>query len=159
MNDETLTRKLRLDSFLAYVMNNIAKKMSESCALSYFDEYGISIPEWRIMARLAEQAPLTLRVIGDMCLMDKTKVSRAVRILEEKSLLERLKHDGDSRSVQVALTPAGHELYAKIAQKALVWEDQVLQGVTAAEYKTFIDVLAAMESQVDGILQRDKSTY
>ena len=45
---------LKLETFLPYRLSLLSNTVSSSIAATYQDKFGISMPEWRIMAILAE---------------------------------------------------------------------------------------------------------
>ncbi|MCB2026951.1 MAG: MarR family transcriptional regulator, partial [Ottowia sp.] len=77
---------LRLGSFLPYVLNNLAERVSAGMAGIYADEFELSIPEWRVLANLAEHGTLNARQIVEFTTMEKSKVSRAVNNLSRRGL-------------------------------------------------------------------------
>ena len=63
--------------------------MSSLISGEYHSEFGLKIPEWRIMAVLGDAAPLTQRDLVAATLMDKVAVNRACKALEERALVAR----------------------------------------------------------------------
>jgi len=45
---------LELDKFLPYLVNKLASRLSDELAAVYQQRFGITIPEWRVIAHLAE---------------------------------------------------------------------------------------------------------
>ena len=68
---------LKLDRFLPYVLNTLAERISAGLSTIYAGEYGLTIPEWRVMANLAEHGTLNARQIVQFTTMEKSMVSRA----------------------------------------------------------------------------------
>ena len=58
--------------------------------------------------------------------MHKTKVSRAVRALEERRWLTRRESEEDRREEILSLTAQGRKVYNDIVPKALAFEKQIL---------------------------------
>ena len=115
-------RDLSLNSFLPYVLNNLAERISAGLSVIYMDEHGLSIPEWRVIANLAEHHKLNARQIIDFTTMEKSKVSRAVNNLSERGLVSQQRAEGDSRAKDLTLTVAGESLYRDIVPEVLAWE-------------------------------------
>ncbi len=88
---------LILNQFLPFRLVNLAKRVSDTYSWVYDREFGLTIPEWRILARLGEQPGLSSKLIGEITLMDKSKVSRGVKQLEDKGLLLKNKDQQDNR--------------------------------------------------------------
>ena len=82
---------LKLEEFLPYRFSILAKRLSDTLAREYADRFGLTIPEWRVMAVLGHDGDLSASGICDRTLMDKVTVSRAVaRLVEQGRLASRV---------------------------------------------------------------------
>ncbi|WP_325894290.1 MarR family winged helix-turn-helix transcriptional regulator [Grimontia sp. NTOU-MAR1] len=142
-------RTLMLNQFLPYRMVNLADGISNACSKIYREEFDVSIPEWRILARLAEHEKLNAKDIGDITFMDKSRVSRAVKLLEDKGLLLKVKDNTDNRASFLSLSESGRDLYAKIAPKALDWEAELIDVLDTVEYRDFLRVLEKLDARLE----------
>src|SRR3954452_19260478 len=95
---------LRLDSYLPYRLSVASNAVSRLIARAYEDRFGLTIPQWRLIAVLVEEGPLTQQAIGARTVMDKVTVSRATRGLAKRKLVQRARHDADGRSHHVMLS-------------------------------------------------------
>jgi DNA-binding MarR family transcriptional regulator len=139
---------LRLNSFLPYVLNNLAERVSGGLARIYSDDYQLSIPEWRVIANLAEHGTLNARQIVEFTSMEKSKVSRAVSNLSARGLVSQQRAQGDSRAKDLALTRAGRQLYGSIVPKALAWERDLLDELSSGEYRDLLYLLQKLGSRL-----------
>jgi DNA-binding MarR family transcriptional regulator len=121
---------LRLDDYLPYRLSVAANEVSRLVARAYEDRFGITIPQWRILANLAERGPLTPLEVGRCTVMDKVTVSRAAQGLVERGLLERQANGADGRSHILAMSPDGAALYAIVAPLAVEFEQTLLAAWT-----------------------------
>ncbi|MCV6615481.1 MAG: MarR family transcriptional regulator [Cellvibrionaceae bacterium] len=144
---------LILNQFLPFRLVNLAKRVSDAYSWVYSREFGLTIPEWRILARLGEQPGLSSKVIGEITLMDKSKVSRGVKQLEAKGLLAKNKDSQDNRVYYLALTDAGMALYRQIVPTALEWEAQLLHSLDVPEYRDLFRVMEKLEQRLDQLEQ------
>lgn len=142
-------RTLMLNQFLPYRMVNLADGISNACSKIYREEFDVSIPEWRVLARLAEHDKLNAKDIGDITFMDKSRVSRAVKLLEDKGLLIKVKDCTDNRASFLSLSDEGRDLYAKIAPKALDWEAELIDVLNTVEYRDFLRVLEKLDARLE----------
>ena len=115
----TKRQSLRLETFLPYRLSIASNRVSDLVAEAYDRLFGLSIPEWRVIAVLGEAAPLTQLAIVRQTVMDKMTVSRAVRPLVERGLVDRTPHSGDKRSSLLSLSDAGRTLYESVGPEAL----------------------------------------
>jgi DNA-binding MarR family transcriptional regulator len=148
---------LRLDDFLPYRLSVAANAVSDVIASSYQNTFRLSIPQWRLMAVLGEDGPMTPQALCARTVMDKVTVSRAAAALHERKLVEREPNASDGRSHRVGLTQAGQDLYAQIAPLALAHEARLLEGFTPFERATMQNLLrrlqeAAEKARLEGYL-------
>ena len=139
------TEGLTLDEYLPYRLSLASNAVSKLIARAYEDRFGLTIPQWRLMAVLAEK-PLTQQAIVARTAMDKVTVSRAAQGLVNRHLVGRAAHEVDGRSHLLALTEQGRELHAEIAPLALAYEAALLSGLTPAEVETLKRLLMRLET-------------
>jgi DNA-binding MarR family transcriptional regulator len=125
--------KLRLGEYLPYRLSVAANAVSQLIARAYEDRFGLKIPEWRLIAVLAEEGPLTPQSLCERTVMDKVTVTRAAQALVRRRLARREPNASDGRSHRLRLTDAGTELHRSIAPLALEHEAQLLAGIGAGE--------------------------
>ena len=117
--------KLMLRTFLPYRLNVLANLASTALARVYSQRWGISIPEWRVLATLFDAGAMTQKAIGKHTHLDKTKISRAVASLEKRRLVSRRTNDDDKREAFLTLTKAGDRLFGEIAPLALAFNAEL----------------------------------
>jgi DNA-binding MarR family transcriptional regulator len=129
--DEPVT--LKLEEFLPYRLNVCATLVSQALSRIYSERYRIGVPEWRVLVTLGQFGVMTGKQIGMHSTMHKTKVSRAVAMLERRKLLARRANREDLREAFLSLTPAGEEIYREAAPIALEFARQLLEVVDPAD--------------------------
>jgi DNA-binding MarR family transcriptional regulator len=146
-------KRLRLQDYLPYRLSVAANAVSNLIARAYEDRFDLKIPQWRLIAVLADEGPLTPQVLCERTIMDKVTVTRAAQGLLERSLIKREPNSSDGRSHRLVLTASGERLYGQIAPLALEYETQLLAGVDQREIKTLERQLRRLE-QAAGELSR-----
>ncbi|MGK0305031.1 MAG: DNA-binding MarR family transcriptional regulator [Gammaproteobacteria bacterium] len=139
---------VQLKQFVPYRMVHLASNISLALSKIYKQKFDITIPEWRVLAQLAQQNKLYAKDIGDLTSMDKSKVSRAVKTLETKHYLIRQTDKSDNRAAYLSLTSQGKALYQNIAPKALQWERQFIGVLDASEHRELMKMLDKLDKQV-----------
>ena len=137
---------LKLDDYLPYRMSVATNAVSELIARAYQARFGLTIPQWRLIAVLGEDGPLTQQALSARTVMDKVTVSRAAAALTERGLISRTPHEADGRSHRVALTGEGASLYAEVAPLALAYEAQLLEAFSPFELQTAHHLLRRLEA-------------
>ena len=140
---------LRLDGYLPYRLSVASNAVSRLIARAYEDRFGLTIPQWRLIAVLAEDGPLTQQAIGARTVMDKVTVSRATQGLVKRRLVERAPHDADGRSHHLALSKAGERLYSEISPVALEYEARLLEQFDPAAVAELKRVLLLLEGAAE----------
>ncbi|MHA6722949.1 MarR family winged helix-turn-helix transcriptional regulator [Sphingomonas sp. RS2018] len=148
-----MTKQLTLDTFLPYRLSIVSNRVSDAIADTYRALFGLRIPEWRLIALLAESDGLTQQALGLRSRMDKVTVSRAAIALSERGLIDRAPNPGDQRSHLLALSAEGRRLYAEVAPKALEIEQRIFGGFAAADLERFVTMLGAIEATVAKVEQ------
>ena len=138
--------RLVLDDFIPYRLSVTSNLVSDSIARAYESLFGLSIPEWRLVAVVAETGGITQQAIGARTRMDKVTVSRAAIALVDRGLLARRANAEDRRSHLLDLTGAGRDLYAAVAPKALDLESRIFSAFDPAEIAGFVAMLRRIES-------------
>jgi DNA-binding MarR family transcriptional regulator len=145
---EKNARQLRLDQFLPYRLSFTSNAVSEQIATAYRSLFGLSIPEWRLIAVLAEEKGTTQQRLCARTGMDKVTVSRAAVALARRSLVARVPNPGDGRSRLLSLTSAGEALHAQIVPKAMEMERGIFACLDANERAHLMDYLQRIDQQV-----------
>lgn len=143
-----LQNPLVLSQYLPYQLVNLAKRVSDACNREYGEPYGISIAEWRILARLGQQQELHSRGLGGITFMDKSRVSRALAQLQSKGYLARRTDPEDNRASFLTLTRKGKTLYQKIVPLALSWEEDFLKVLNLREQRDLRRLLSKLERRL-----------
>lgn len=138
--------RLKLDRFLPYRLSITSNRVSSAIASTYQTLFGLKIPEWRLIAIVAEHDGITQHALGVATRMDKVSVSRAAATLVERGLIARQPNPGDQRSHLLKLTGPGRVLYDDVAPKALELEAQVFAGFSPEEIATFRTMLDRIEA-------------
>ena len=137
---------LKLDAFLPYRLSIASNAVSDAIATAYRTLFGLRIPEWRLVAVLAEDGGMSQQALCGRTRMDKVTVSRAAIALADRRLVERTPNPDDQRSHLLALTPEGWALYEQVAPKALELERRMFDGIDAAELVRFRAMLERIEA-------------
>ena len=149
-----MTERIRLDDFLPFRLVFTANLVSETIARTYRALFGLTIPEWRVIAHVAGGEPMTQQDVVSRSRMDKVTVSRATVALVHRGLIAREPHSLDRRAKLLVLTEAGERLYGKIAPKALELEKAVFGVLSETEERQFRVLLGRVE---DAALSAEKA--
>ena len=137
MNDELI-----LENFLPYRLSILSHTVSTTIAQVYENRFGLSIPEWRVIAILGRFPGLSAVEVAERTFLDKVAVSRAVSKLLKNGRIDREFADADRRRSILNLSEEGRRVHDEIAPLALKFERDLLAGLDE-EQRGSLDV--AME--------------
>lgn len=78
------------------------------------DAEGLTQPQWRVIRALAAGEPLDVATLASRCVLMQPSVSRLIKGLQDRGLVETLAGT-DARRRVLALTPEGGRLFERIA--------------------------------------------
>jgi len=136
MDDELI-----LENFLPYRLAVLSNTVSTTVAKAYDKRFSVSIPEWRVIAVLGRFPGLSAVEVAERTLLDKVAVSRAVTKLIKNGRIDREFADADRRRSILNLSEEGKKLHDEIAQLALQFERDLLQGFSADELENLNSIM------------------
>jgi len=138
---------LKLEHFLPYQLNVVSSLVSQALSRVYARRYRIGVPEWRVVVTLGQHGVMTAKAIGAHTHMHKTKVSRAVALLEKRRLIVRRANREDMREAFLSLTAAGRTMYEEVAPHALDFARRLTEILTPADRDAFDRALKQLTAQ------------
>lgn len=142
---------LVLERFLPYRLSVASNAVSKAFARRYEREFGISIPEWRVMAVLGRFAPATSQEVCERTAMDKAKVSRAVSRLVASGQVTRRDNPDDQRSNLLALSRKGRRTYDQIVPIARGLERELTEALSPEEAARLEDLLLRLQRRAEAL--------
>lgn len=143
-----ITQELKLETFVPYQLSVTSNAISALIESQYYREFGLRIPEWRLMAILGEVDQATQSILVELTHMDKVTINRATKSLSERGLILRSPNHADGRSHLLALSDTGKELYFKIVPMALRIESKILDHLDDGEQEILMTILAKLKKAV-----------
>ncbi len=128
---------LQLEHFLPYQLNVVSSLVSQALSRVYVKRHRIGVPEWRVLVTLGQHGVMTGKAIGAQTHMHKTKVSRAVAILEKRKLLVRRSNRSDMRESFLSLSASGRAVYEELAPHALEFAQRLTEILSPADREAF----------------------
>lgn len=143
--------ELRFEDFLTYRLGRLGTLTHREVTLRYLSVSDLSLPEWRLLARLSAYSSLEMRALTRINLMDKAAISRAVDALLHKGYVERHVDPAHAKRRIVAVTPAGRRVVRKVLPAAQR-EQAALLRVLSVEERQGLDV--ALTKLTQALLER-----
>jgi DNA-binding MarR family transcriptional regulator len=143
-----------LRGFLPYQLAVLAEYTSSRFAEVYSVKFGLTIPEWRVLATVGERDMLRAKDVEAERHLHKTVVSRAIARLRARGLVDLKNNAEDRRESFLLLTAKGRKLYDEIIPLARTYSEEILASLDAAERAGLERGIARMMQGVDAERQR-----
>ena len=148
-SDPQARSRLDLDRFVPYRLSVLTNRVSGAIARHYSERFGLSIPEWRVMAVLGQSPDLSASEVAQRTAMDKVQVSRAVASLADARRVKREEDSADGRITRLSLTSKGQAIYDEVVPLALHLEEVFLAALTPEERKTLSKLMDKLTDRID----------
>ena len=112
-------------------------------------QFGITRREFRMLALLAEGGPLQPSLLAELAQLDRARTSRSISGLVGKKLVRRTAVAHDARLAEVALTPAGRELYAALFPQVAAINHELLSVLGTAQVRELQAALMGLQQQAE----------
>ena len=139
-------RSARRSSVIATRVNWLSSKLVSTATATY-GELGLGYLNARIVLALGRRPQITAARLAEVIGVDPAAVSRALRELKARKLVDEAK--GPVRSL--SLTPEGQALRGQVETVSLARETLMLKGFSEAEADKMFQYLERMLSQMDEV--------
>lgn len=134
-----------IESFLPYRLNRAAERLSGHFMRQCDVGGEVSWTEWQVLWSLGEGLHGTAKAISGHAGLTKTKVSRAVKALEDRSWLGRQRDTVDRRFEILTLTDSGQAAYTELKRCAADYQHWLEGAVDLPYLKALDDGLSGIE--------------
>ncbi len=139
-------RNFELGTYLPFRLTVLSNRLTRRVSRFYSERFRLSAPEWRTMAVLGQNGPMTANLVIQQTTMDKVRVSRAVARLLKAGYITRDSDPADRRRAVLALTPAGLDIYRQIVPLVQEVEAEVMSDLTREERAHLEAALGKLEA-------------
>ena len=150
-NRDRTESDLPLKGFLTYRLIRLYAQLNAQ-ATQYLSKYAdVTLTEWRMIAIIGDSGESTMTGISREVGVDKALVSRTVKTLIDRKLIDAARDDNDHRVQRLSLTPAGKALFDRLLPRMQARQRFLRAALTP-------DELAALESAVDKLMVAAEQT-
>ena len=104
---------LPLRQFLTYRLNRLQARLNAQAARYLMQHSGVTLSEWRVIALIGNQGETTLTEVSREGQLDKGLLSRTLKTLQRRGLVDGRQDDTDHRIQRIRLSRAGATLHAE----------------------------------------------
>jgi DNA-binding MarR family transcriptional regulator len=149
-------KHLHIGEFLTFQLIRLANAAKANVTRQYLGDFGLSVPEWRLLAMTIRFEPVRFSELVAKSSMDKGQASRTLHgmikrgYIATKSTTPATRKAGDTASVPVILTVTGkgRSLYKAVLPVAQRNQARLLQKLTRDERRTLHSVLSKLFSAI-----------
>ena len=133
-----------MEDYVTYRVGRLGRMLARDIARTCAEQWGISLPQYRILTCLSYFPEIPMRELTDRTQMDKGQVSRVISELEKKGLVSRSNDARDKRRSLLCLTKAGNALARKTRSTAHDHQRELIGLLSKEELDTFYDLLGRL---------------
>jgi len=143
----TSGKTLHIGQFLTFQLIRLANAAKSNVTRRYLAAFGLSVPEWRLLAMTVRFQPVRFSELVANSSIDKGQASRTLQVLTKRGLIATrtlaggARRPGDGAPVILTVTPKGRKLYAAALPVAQRNQARLLHLLTREERKTLYTVL------------------
>ena len=134
-------KTLNLTDYYPYRLAVLSHEVSKAFTPLYQQRFELNRQEWRVLAALGENPNMSSKQITEYSTLEKMQVSRAIKSMIKKSLIDQVNSNSDRREKRVRLSAKGTQVYQEIVPLALAREEFILSSLSVKEIKLFDDVI------------------
>lgn len=134
-------RALALAEFPSSLLLRVANVIHQDGTSVYARKHGLTLPEWRILGRLHESAPLRLADLCRVSHFDKAQATRVLQSLSTRKLVRMVADTAHRHRRIVDLTPAGRKLALSVFPEAIAEQLKLLRVLTPEERRVTFNAL------------------
>ena len=139
----------RLEDFLPYRLVVVTDRVSRVFAGRFAEGLNLTLPEWRVLAAVAEHAVASPTAVAAYTAMDKVKVSRAAQSLIGKGLLRQGHDPRDGRGRLLRLTRKGSTTHSAAVPMARNVAESLFDGLTRADIAALNRALGKITTRIE----------
>ncbi len=138
---------LVVHDFLTKRLSTLMSTLRREVTLPYARSADLSIVEWRLLSLAAHSGSLPFGELVTQSTSDKAQVSRTVRLLEQRGLVElRPETEASRKKLVCVVTVAGMRVYDEIIRYARRAQAQTLLILSRDERETLFRALEKLQS-------------
>ena len=148
---ENRPEKFTLEDFIPYRLAVVAKSVSTAFSKTYAERFGITIPQWRVLAAIGREPHCTASGIVEHAAMDKVQVSRAVSGLIKIGLVTSQPDEKDRRNSVLSFTREGRAIYDQVVPAGRAFEEKLMSVMSEKDLidlKRLLDKLSQQAKQL-----------
>jgi len=145
---------LHIGQFITFHLIRLANAAKANVTRKYLADFGLSVPEWRLLAMTVRFQPVRFSELVANSSIDKGQASRTLQVLTRRGLIATrtlaggARRPGDGAPVILTVTPKGRKLYSTALPVAQRNQARLLHLLTREERKALYVILNKLYAAV-----------
>ncbi len=144
MTEERRASTRKLSEVVPYRLARSNAEMMKLVSL-LCEANGFKLNIWRVVSAIGTYRSISPMEIGKLTTIDKAMVSRAIRELVDRDLIDRRADARDARWAQIQLTAAGTAVYEKMVADIDALEKHMFGDLPPEKTAAFMEMLELIE--------------
>ena len=144
MPSSTQFKDFRYEDFLPAQLQGLSVAVNRLVATELERQHDLSLNEWRVLAHVAVNPGTTAQSVAAIAVVDKGWVSRSVRKLLDRGVLQAERSTRDSRKVLLEATEQGVAVFDAAAADIRSLQNKLLDALSAEDHESYIRLTARL---------------
>ena len=141
---------LKFHMSIGMLINSAHRAMTKRFVQNAMDSgVDISLDQWMVLGPVWQLESASQKELGEICLKDKTSITRIIDALEKKNLVVRIADQLDHRIKRIVLTSAGKQLFYDVLPVMEKTREEARKAISEDEINTFKNVLRNIITNLD----------
>lgn len=119
-------------------------------------EHGLTMSIGFILMNIDKEGTPSTQ-LGPRMGMQATSLSRTLKTMEEKGLIERKEEGSDKRKVLIFLTKNGVDTRREVRNFLVDFNNKVVENISSSKLKVFFEVIQKIDDLIDSEIQENKN--
>ena len=148
----------QIEQLETYQLAAIGHRTSRSVSELFSEDFGLQVPDWRILVILSGVDFLSFKEVVERTGMDKSRVSRAHVRLQKAGLVLVSKGPFDNRTLVMKLSTKGENVCKLLIPKIEERNQWLLNALSTEEQASFATILEKLSLRVK-VLDKPYQTF
>jgi DNA-binding MarR family transcriptional regulator len=122
-------------ALFSFTLQRLASLSTKIATRSVYEPYGLSIPEWRVLAVLGYLGEVSVLTVAKHSAVLRTQLPKVTSELEKRGLVCRKPNPEDARSALLSLTETGRSTVDEILRRSRARNRAMLADLSREERK------------------------
>lgn len=142
-----------LASFVTFRLARVQNRLNSQAIATLALHSDLTLTEWRMVAMIEMLPETTAAEISRQTDIDKGQVSRAIKSLRGRGLVETVGNAKDQREQRLSLTVEGQRTHDRIVKIMRKRQTLLTENISDTELALFYDVLERLENRAKDVVR------